>query len=431
MSGKIETQVLVIGGGLSGLTLAALLGRAGVDVTVLDREPPVTQLAAQYDARTTALSAATRRVLEAAGAWDKIARHAEPMLDIRVADGGAPLFLHFESAGHGEAFGWNLENLHLRRTLFENARGIKGVRHLAPVEIEKFFRDGESVGAVLKDGRRIAAPLMVGADGRGSAVRRWLDIPVTARDYGQAAIVCNIAHDKDHENVAVEHFLPAGPFAVLPLAKAPLSQRMSGEDPFPPPAFGGRGRGRECFRSSIVWTVGKDEAQGILKMPEKDFDAALQELCGGHLGRVKRVSTARAYPLSLMHAAAYTAPRVALMAEAAHVIHPIAGQGLNLSMRDAALLAEIVVDRLRVGLDAGAFGALKEYENIRRADTRLMAGFTDVLNGLFSNNLKTVALARGLGLGIVEKTPFLKRFFARQAMGLGGKQGRILHKRAL
>jgi 2-octaprenyl-6-methoxyphenol hydroxylase len=396
-----KTDILIIGGGLSGLTLAALLGRAGAEVCVVDREDPKAQLGAAFDARTTALSFASRRVLEAAGAWGRIAPHAEPMREIRVADGASPLYLHFSSEEDGgqEAFGWNLENARLRLALLENVRGIKNVRHIAPANVREFFADARGAGVALASGARIEARLLAGADGRDSAVRKWLGIKAPEKDYGQTAIVCNISHALEHDSVAVEHFMPEGPFAVLPLPGK---------------------------RSSVVWTLPHAAARDVLALPARDFARRLAAMCGGQLGAVKVISTPRGYPLRLMHAERYTGPRTALLAEAAHVVHPIAGQGLNLSLRDAALLAELASARLSVGLDPGSSAMLAEYEAARRADTRLMAGFTHGINALFSNDLATVGLARGLGLGLVQRAPMLKRFFARQAMGLGGNPSRIV-----
>ena len=262
----IKTDVLIIGGGLSGLTLAGVLGQAGVNVAVIDRDPPISQLTEKYDARATALSYATQQVLESAGVWDAIKSRAEPLKDIRVADGASPLFLHFdESHSGGKPFGWNIENILLRKALFDNVKRLKkNVHHFAPVEIKKFTRDETSAGVMLKDGRRITAPLLIGADGRGSAVRKWLGIDVKTADYKQNAIVCTIAHAKNHHNVALEHFLPAGPFAVLPLTKS-----VDGK-----------------FRSSVIWSVHGPDAADIVRLPSEDFDAELQKLCGDHLGRV-------------------------------------------------------------------------------------------------------------------------------------------------
>lgn len=406
VSKEIKCDVLIVGGGLAGLSLAGVLGAAGVETIILDRAPPSVHLDDNYDGRTTAISYASHKVLQAADVWDAILPDASPILDIRVADGTSPLFLHFatDKDGNGEPFGWIIENLLLRRALYKNLSRFKNVKHLAPVEITAFHSDPASAGVTLKDGSRITAPLVIGADGRQSPTRAWLGIDVKQWSYGQIAIVCSAAHDFDHENVAVEHFMPAGPFAVLP-----MTDDKSGN-----------------HRSSVVWTVEEKDAQKFLALTPARFDAELQKLFGEHLGTVRAVSKPMGYPLSLMHAEKYTGARCALMAEAAHAIHPIAGQGLNLSMRDIAVLAELVVDGLKLGQDIGAPALLAHYEQWRRTDTMMMAGFTDLLNRLFSNNLKSVAAIRDLGIGIVDKIPPLKGFFARQAMGLGGKPPRIL-----
>ncbi len=398
-----HTDILIIGGGLAGLTLAGVLGAAGVDVICVDREPESAILNDTYDGRTTAVSFASHKVLQAAGVWEKMLPDCEPILDIRVADGASPLFLHF-SGEKGQPFGWIIENRLMRRALFENAKRLKNVTHLTGAEATEFFADKAMAGVTLKDGTKITAPLLIGADGRNSATRAWLGIDTKAWSYDQTAIICNVAHDKDHENIAVEHFLPEGPFAILP-----MTDDKSG-----------------AHRSSVVWTVHGKNAKVFTDLPPEEFDAALQKLFGAHLGRVRHVSKPMTYPLSLMHAQAYSGPRAVLMAEAAHVIHPIAGQGLNLSMRDIAVLAELIVDRMKLGLDIGSPDLLAQYESWRRTDTLLMAGFTDLLNRLFSNNLKSVAVIRDLGLGIVEKMPILKGFFARQAMGMGGETPRIV-----
>ena len=408
-TGHIHATVLIIGGGLSGLTLAAALGEAGVDVTCIDRDPPINQLTQKYDGRTTAVSYASHQVLQMAGAWERMRPDCEPILDIRVADGTAPMYLHFESAedGNNQPFGWIIENRLMRQVLFENVKRLKKhVRHIAPTEIKTFIRNEASVGVVLKDGTKITAPLMIGADGRHSATREWLGIGVKKIDYKQSAIVCNVAHALDHENVAVEHFRPAGPFAILPMTNGDNNEH----------------------RSSIVWTEHGGDVEKILELSSTAFDWRLQELFGPHLGKVHHVSKPMAYPLGLMHADTYIDERVALMAEAAHIIHPIAGQGLNLSLRDVAVLTELIVGHLQLGLDIGAGALLRGYETARRNDTLLMAGVTDVLNRLFSNNLKTIRLTRDLGLGMVDKFPVLKRYFARQAMGLSGVWSRSRRK---
>lgn len=408
MSAKtLHTSVLIIGGGLAGLTLAGVLGEAGIDCVCIDRDPPIDQLKQKYDGRTTAVSYASHLVLQSAGVWKEVLPHAEPILDIRVADGASPLYLHFASDedGNGKPFGWIVENIILRHILFKNLQRLKKhVTHLAPADIKKFVRNKTNVGVVLKDGRTVTAPLMIGADGRGSAVRQWLGIKTKNLDYKQTAIVCNAAHEKDHENVAVEHFRPAGPFAVLPMTPTKNPE------------------GGKTYRSSVVWTEHGGDVKDILNLAPEEFDERLQELFGPHLGRVHHVSKPMAYPLSLLHADSYSAERVALIAEAAHAVHPIAGQGLNLSMRDIGVIADLIIRHRQLGLDIGSATLLTAYESARRGDTLLMAGMTDLLTRLFSNNLKTVGLARSFGLGMVEKMPLLKRYFARQAMGLSGRQ---------
>lgn len=397
----MKTQAIIVGGGLAGLTLACALGSAGVKVVCLDKEPPNLHLLEKYDGRTTAVSFAAHKTVTRAGVWAAMKPDAEPILDIRVADGASPLFLHFDSSedGVGQPFGWIIENRLMRKALFARIAALKTVTHLAPAEITKFFRERSSVGVVLKDGTKIEAPLLLGADGRNSAVRTWCGIKTYNIDYKQSAIVCNAAHEYDHENVAVEHFRAAGPFAALPMTR--------GED--------------GEYRSSIVWTEHGGDAKKIAALPPEEFDEKLQELFGDTLGKVRHISKPMIYPLTLLHAETYTAPRVALLAEAAHAIHPIAGQGLNLSMRDIDALCDLIVERLKLGLDIGAADLLSAYESRRRFDTHRMAAATDLLNRLFSNNMKSVALLRDLGLGMVQKMPFLKRYFAAQAMGISEK----------
>jgi 2-octaprenyl-6-methoxyphenol hydroxylase len=406
MSKQLDTDVIIIGGGLSGLTMAALLGEARISCVCIDRDPPADQLAQKYDGRTTAISFASHRVLQAAGAWDLMIPDCEPILDIRVADGTMPFYLDFASAtdGEGQPFGWIIENGLMRKALFQNVKRLKKyVRHIAPAEAKDFFVDDDGAGVTLKDGTKISAPLLIGADGRNSTVRAWLGIDAKKIDYKQTAIVCNVVHERGHKNLALEHFLPAGPFAVLPMTD------KDGE-----------------HRSSVVWTEHGGDVQRFLQLPPAAFDKRLQELFGDYLGHVRHVSSPMAYPLTLLHAETYIAKRTALMAEAAHAIHPIAGQGLNLSLRDAAALTELIVEHKRAGLDIGSETLLRRYESWRRPDTLLMAGATDLLNRLFSNDLKSVAAVRNMGLGIVQKLPVLKRFFASSAMGISGNVPKII-----
>jgi len=409
----VDTRVLIVGGGLAGMTLAALLGGAGIDATVVDRESRPDRSAPDFDGRTTAISYATRKVLDGAGLWAPVAGRAAPIRDIRIADDayrpGAPgVFLHFdhrEMAGRtgGEPFGHIVENPVLRAAQFARVDGLPAVRHLAParvvaLDLPRGGADGRRATATLDDGRRIRAELVVGADGRASFVRRAAGIAADRWSYDQAAVVCWFAHAEPHRGLALEHFLPAGPFAVLP---------MLDDD-----------RGRP--RSALVWTERPARAERLAALDDVRFRAALQRTLGDWLGEVVDAGRRFRYPLGVVHARRYVAPRLALIGEAAHGIHPIAGQGLNLGLRDAAWLAELAVDAARLGGDVGAAPLLARYERGRRLDNTLMIGVTDALDRLFSTGLPPVRAAREAGLAAVGRLPPLKRLFMGQAMGLAG-----------
>ncbi|MEQ8965445.1 MAG: UbiH/UbiF/VisC/COQ6 family ubiquinone biosynthesis hydroxylase [Azospirillaceae bacterium] len=421
----IDTTVAIVGGGLAGMTMAALLGGAGLDVAVIDRESRPDRAAPDFDGRTTAISYATRKVLEGAGLWAPVAGRAAPILDIRIADDayrpGAPgVSLHFdhrEMAGRtgGEPFGHIVENPVLRAAQFDRIDRLSTVRHLSPARVVGL--DLPASGAepgrgtvTLADGTRVSADLVVGADGRGSFVRRAAGIAATRWSYRQEAVVCWFTHERPHHGVALEHFLPAGPFAVLPML----------DD----------AHGRP--RSALVWTERPDRAKTLTLGEDAEFRAALQTTLGDWLGAVTGTGRRFRYPLGVVHARRYTAPRLALIGEAAHGIHPIAGQGLNLGLRDAAWLAELVVDAARLGGDPGAAPLLARYERGRRLDNTMMIGVTDALDRLFSTGLPPVRAAREAGLAAVGRLPPLKRLFMGQAMGLAGNaRSRLLRDEPL
>ncbi len=322
-----------------------------------------------------------------------------------------PLFLHYGEddlpPGSGP-MGYIVENRALRRALYETLATFPSVTLLAPAAVAGALPGSGGATVTLEDGRRLRAALVVAADGKRSRLREAAGIGITRWAYGQAGIVATLAHQRPHHGVAHEHFLPAGPFAVLPM--------VGGED----------GRGGEApHRSSLVWTERRALVPAIMALDEAAFGRALEARFGGSLGAFRPIGGRWAYDLELQLAERFVAPRLALLGEAAHVIHPIAGQGLNLGLRDVAALAECVVDALRLGLDPGQGEALAHYERWRRFDTVMLAGVTDALNRLFSNDLAPLRLARDLGLAAVHRLPPAKRLFMRHAMGLVGELPRL------
>jgi 2-octaprenyl-6-methoxyphenol hydroxylase len=408
--GDIRAEVTVVGGGMAGLTLALALVSAGLKVCVIERDDPLLWADQAFDGRVSAIAAGSRRVFETLGLWRAMADEAAPILDIRVTDDDQPLFLHFDHGelGH-EPLGHILENRAIRAALLGAVDRFPSLVLIAPKEIAAIERDGRAAVVLLDDGRTVTAPLLVGADGRASRVREDAGINQTEWRYDQAAIVTTVIHQKPHEGVAEERFLAPGPFAILP---------MTDDD-----------AGRH--RSSIVWTERCDLVPAFMDLNTADFNAALNERFGDHLGASGAVGPRWSYPLGLSLAEAYVADRMALIGDAAHGIHPIAGQGLNLGIRDAAALAEVVVDAARLGLDFGMKTVLEDYQRWRRFDNVALAGATDILNRLFSNTFGPLRLIRGLGLAAVNRIGPARRLFMREAMGLAGDLPRLVRGDAL
>jgi len=408
---ELAAPVIVTGGGFAGLTLAKALADAGIATIVVEGEDPARATAAGFDGRASALALASRRIFEALDLWPAIAPHAAPILDIRVADGASRLFLHYDHREVGdEPFGHIVENRHLRIALLERVPATAGVTFLAPARLAGLDRGPNGVVATLTDGRIVKASLVIACDGRDSAQRQAAGIPVVRWSYRQAGIVCTIAHERPHQGVAVEHFYPAGPFATLPL------NDYAGPD---------EARSAAPHRSSIVWTESLADAKRIMDLDDAGFHAALGQRLGNHLGAVRVVGPRFAYPLSLVHARRYVDERLALVGDAAHGMHPIAGQGLNMGLRDVAALAEDLVEAWRLGLDLGDPVTLARYERQRRFDNVLMLAATDGLNRLFSNEIAPIRMIRDLGLAAVERMPGVKRLFMRQAMGTLGPLPRL------
>jgi len=396
-----DVELLIVGGGLIGLLLGIGCAGAGLATAIVDRQAPEAMLDAGFDRRSSAIAYGSRRVLDALGLWSAIAGEAEPILEIRVADDASPLFLHYDhrELGTGAPLGYVVENPVLRRALIARARSQPNLAFFAPLAVEQVGASPFAAVARLSDGRRVAARLVAAADGRGSPLRRAAGIAAVEWRYPQTSIVTTVRHERPHGGVAVEHFLPAGPFAILP---------MTGN------------------RSSIVWTERVELAERLTALPDDEFEVELAARFGDFLGALEPAGPRATYPLGLMLAERYVARRLALVGEAAHVIHPIAGQGLNLGARDVAALAELAVDARRLGLDIGDGAVLDRYQRWRRFDALLLAGVTDGLNRLFSNSITPVRLARDLGFALVHRLPPLKRLLMRDAMGLVGDLPRLV-----
>ncbi|WP_169566523.1 UbiH/UbiF/VisC/COQ6 family ubiquinone biosynthesis hydroxylase [Sneathiella limimaris] len=400
----ITADILIVGGGLNGLPLAIALADAGLDVVVLERESLKDTTVETFDGRVSAIAHASRNLFRSIGVWDHVAEK-EPMLDIRITDGPSKLFLHYDHRQLGdEPFGHMVENRHLRVALQARAAELDNLTLLAPVEYDEIDRQSDGVQVRLKDGRQISTRLLVAADGRGSPIREMAGIGKVGWSYTQNGIVCTVKHEYPHQGVAQERFLNPGPFAILP---------MTGN------------------RSSLVWTESTETAKKIMALDPEEFQAAMARRFGTYLGKLEVVGPRWSYPLALHQADSYVAERLALVGDAAHGMHPIAGQGLNLGLRDVAALAEVIIDAARLGLDPGSPSVLEKYQRWRRFDSLTLLAITDGLNRLFTTDLEPVRLARDVGMAAVNKMPGLKGFFMEHARGTVGVLPRLLEGKPL
>ncbi len=409
-----DADVIIAGGGMTGLTLALALAQAGLSVIAADAEVASAQAAPTYDGRSSAIAYASFRMWAALGLADALMPHAQRIEKILVTDGrvrgGASLLSlvfdrrELDDRAGGEALGYMLENRHIRATLAAAAAKQSALTLIAPVAVTGYAADAGGVTVTLADGRTLRAGLVVGAEGRRSTIRAAAGIRTTGWKYDQTAVVCTVAHQKPHDGVAHEYFLPSGPFAMLPLTQN---------------------------RCNIVWTERPAIADALKKMSDADFMAELSARFGAHLGAVSLAGPRFAYPLSLQIAEKFIAPRMALIGDAAHGVHPIAGQGLNVGLRDVAALAESIVDAVRVGLDVGDGEALARYQRWRRFDTTSMALVMDVFNRVFSNDFPVLRQLRGRGMAVVDAIGPARRFFMREAAGGSGDLPKLLKGEAL
>jgi 2-octaprenyl-6-methoxyphenol hydroxylase len=400
---SVQRGIVIGGGAFAGLALALAL-RQG-----LGREFPIIVVDPAFDTRpsrdprATAIVAACRRLFETIGVWDQVSATTQPILDMvvtdsKLEDATRPVFLTF--SGHvepGEPFAHMVENRFLIDALVERAEAE--AIELRALSVSDFATRSDGIEVTLSDGHVVDASLLVAADGARSKLRERAGIATHGWDYDQSGIVVTVAHERDHQGRAEEHFLPAGPFAILPL---------SGK------------------RSSLVWTEKRDAAARILALTDEEFHGELERRFGLKLGEVRALDQPRAFPLGYFVARSFIGPRLALVGDAAHVIHPIAGQGLNMGLKDVAALAEVVVDAARLGIDPGQADVLERYQRWRRFDTMAMGFATNSLNFLFSNESTLLRSLRDIGLGLVDRAPPLKDMFIRQAAGLAGEVPKLL-----
>ncbi|WP_206186019.1 UbiH/UbiF/VisC/COQ6 family ubiquinone biosynthesis hydroxylase [Sphingosinicella sp. BN140058] len=389
-----RADVIILGGGLVGLTTAIALDRHGLSSIVVDPADPELTLAPAHDGRATAVSSASWRMLEAIGVGARLEGEGCPIRSIRVSEGLEPGGIVFDPEEGDDPLGIMYENRRLRQALRETAAEAANIQLLMPAAAADVVRDGTGVRVALQDGRMIAAPLLIAAEGRNSPTRDAAGIAMARWSYDHHAIVLTIRHEYVHESTAYEIFYPSGPFAILPMLPG--------------------------TRSAIVWSVPAADAAAIVDLPARAIAAEIEKRMGGFLGRIEIAGPRWSYPLGFHHAATITGQRLALVGDAAHGIHPIAGQGLNLGFRDAAALAQVLVEGARLGLDLGDAQLLTRYEKWRSLDTFMVAAATDGLTRIYGVPGRTASAIRRFGMGIVQRIGPLRAQLMAEARGETG-----------
>jgi len=392
-----RADVIIFGGGLVGLALAAALDSSGLSSIVVDPADPAPRADAGFDGRTSAVSSSSMRMLETIGVAAHLVEPGCPIWRIAVADGLEPGGLHFDP-DDGEPLGFMHENRNLRAALHARADAGKNVWLLWQSRVASVDRREHGVVVGLEDGRKLSAPLLIAADGRNSKTRETAGINIARWKYDHQAIVSVLRHERAHEHVAYEIFYPTGPFALLPMNDDKLGHR-----------------------SAIVWSVLEEDAGGWLSLGDEDFAAEVEAAMGGFLGKVEMLAPRSTFPLGFHHAAQITAKRLALVGDAAHAIHPIAGQGLNLGFRDVAALAEVLVEGARLGLDLGDRQLLDRYQRWRSLDALSVAFATDSLTRIYGIPGKTVSAVRRFGMGLVGRLSPLRNRLMSEARGTSGE----------
>ena len=401
-----DADVLIVGGGLNGPALALALAQGGLRVIVIDARAAPARAEAGFDGRAYALAIASKRLLSVIGVWEGVAVRAQPILKIKASDGvvgqgPAPFFLTFDHAEIEEGpMGFLVEDRHLYAAFLAAMAAAPGVALISGETVVDQSVDGRGVAVTLASGRQVTGRILIGCDGRGSGTAARAGITRMGWAYAQTALVTAVSHTQHHEGTAHQFFTPSGPLAILPLA-------------------GG-------YHSSIVWSEQVAAAAAIQALPDGEYLAALRARFGDFLGEIALAGDRFTYPLSLSLAQRFVMPRLALVGDAAHGVHPIAGQGLNLGFRDVAALAQVMIEAARRGEDIGAVDVLERYERWRRFDATTLALGMDGVNRLFSNNNPVLRAGREIGLGIVNAVPALRRGFMRQAAGVSGDLPRLL-----